>query len=239
MAPSQLAQLKAALSSSGLNRKSQSKKSKKSGGKKGGAQDVDRAKKMVKLDEIRARFNKFDERETRTKHDVGGRNLKGVTGRPTAARSAGLEQRRQTLLGEHHLRDHRGTFRDRRFGENDPTMSMEDRMQERYTRERQRGQGKKGMFNLDDDEFEDEEDGFALGGLTHGGRSVMDLPGDDFDMMGMGEDDEDNGAISRQRVMREHFGGFRGESDEEEDGEVSLTTPVRVAHSIHSQTFTR
>lgn len=65
MAPSQLAQLKAALSTAGLNRKSASKKSKKGGGKKGGAQDVDRAKKLAKLDEIRAKFNKFDERETR------------------------------------------------------------------------------------------------------------------------------------------------------------------------------
>ncbi|CAK9782291.1 Nop14-like protein [Cutaneotrichosporon oleaginosum] len=229
MAPSQLAQLKAALSTSGLNRKTQSKKSKKSGGKKGGAQDVDRAKKMAKLDEIRARFNKFDERETRTKHDVGGRNLKGVTGRPTAARSAGLEQRRQTLLGEHHLRDHRGSFRDRRFGENDPSMSLEDRMLERYTRERQRGQGKKGMFNLEDDEGFDDEDGFALG-LTHGGRSVMDLPGDDFEMMGMGEEDEFSGAISRQRVAREHFGGFRDE--DEEEGEERKKTKHEVMSEI-------
>lgn len=94
MAPSQLAQLKAALSSAGLNRKSVSKKTKK-GGKKGGAQEVDRAKKAAKLDEIRAKFNKFDERETKIKHNVGGRNLKGVTGKPTASRQAGIEQVRR------------------------------------------------------------------------------------------------------------------------------------------------
>lgn len=69
MAPSQLAQLKAALQSTGLNRKSQSKKSKKGGGKKGGAQDVDRAKKIAKLDDIHRKFNKFDERETRVRSD--------------------------------------------------------------------------------------------------------------------------------------------------------------------------
>lgn len=91
MGPSQLAQLKNALNSAGLNRKSVAKKTKK-GGKKGGSQDVDRAKKSAKLDEIRSRFNKFDERETKLKHDVGGRKLKGVTGRPTATRQAGLEQ---------------------------------------------------------------------------------------------------------------------------------------------------
>lgn len=130
-------------------------------------------------------------------------------------------QRRQTLLQEHNLKDHTGTFRDRRFGESDPTMSLEDRMLERYTRERQRGQGKKGMFNLEDDDnlFGDDDDGFALGGLTHGGRSVMDLPGDDFVAQGFGEDDEEetNGAIDRRQVMRNHFGGF---GDEEEDEEM-------------------
>lgn len=90
MAPSQLAQLKAALSSAGLNRKTVSKKDRK--GKKGGSQDVDRKKKVAKLNDIHSRFNKFDERETKVKHDVGGRKLKGVTGRPTATRQAGLEQ---------------------------------------------------------------------------------------------------------------------------------------------------
>lgn len=89
MAPSQLQQLKAALNTAGLNRKSVGTKKKKKGGK---SQDVDRAKKAAKLDEIRTKFNKFDERETKTKHDVGGRNLKGVVGRPAASRQAGIEQ---------------------------------------------------------------------------------------------------------------------------------------------------
>lgn len=92
-------------------------------------------------------------------------------------------------------------------------------MLERYTRERQRGQGKKGMFNIEDDDnlFGDDDDGFALGGLTHGGRDVMDLPGDDFVAQGFGEDDEEetNGAIDRRQVMRNHFGGF-GDEDEDE-----------------------
>lgn len=65
MAPSQLSQLKAALNTAGLNRKSASKKDRK--GKKGRSQDVDRAKKAAKLDEIRAKFNSFDERETKVR----------------------------------------------------------------------------------------------------------------------------------------------------------------------------
>ncbi|WWC90039.1 uncharacterized protein L201_004969 [Kwoniella dendrophila CBS 6074] len=225
MAPSQLSQLKAALSSAGLNNKNYSKKEKKAY-KKGGARETDRAKKLDKLEEIRRNLNKFDERETKVKHDVGGRNLKGVTGRPSASKQAGLEQRRKSLLPEHQLKDHTGTFRDRRFGENDPTLSIEDRMLERYTRERQRGQGKKGLFNIEDDEdngLDGFDDGFALGGLTHGGRSVMDLPGDDFDAQGFGErDDEDDdedakqGRIDRRTVNKINFGGFDGDEDEEE-----------------------
>ncbi|WRT67141.1 uncharacterized protein IL334_004107 [Kwoniella shivajii] len=221
MAPSQLSQLKAALSSAGLNKKNHSKKEKKAY-KKGGARETDRAKKLDKLEEIRRNLNKFDERETKVKHDVGGRNLKGVVGRPSASKQAGLEQRKKSLLPEHQLRDHTGTFRDRRFGENDPSLSIEDRMLERYTRERQRGQGKKGLFNLEDaeDELDGFDEGFALGGLTHGGRSVLDLPGDDFEAQGFGErdDDEDEtkGTVDRRTVNKVHFGGFDGDEDEEE-----------------------
>ncbi|WVR05233.1 hypothetical protein IAU60_002245 [Kwoniella sp. DSM 27419] len=223
MAPSQLAQLKTALSSAGLNKKNFSKKEKKAF-KKGGARETDRAKKLDKLEEIRRNLNKFDERETKLKHDVGGRNLKGVIGRPSASKQAGLEQRRKSLLPEHQLRDHTGTFRDRRFGEANPDMSIEDRMLERYTRERQRGQGKKGLFNLEDegdslgmDLF---DEGEAMGGLTHGGRNVLDLPGDDFEAQGLGErddeDDLDKGRVDRRTVNRAHFGGFDGDADEED-----------------------
>lgn len=100
-------------------------------------------------------------------------------------------------------------------------MSLEDKMLERYTRERQRGQGKKGMFNLEDGDDLGLDDGEALGGLTHGGRSVMDLPGDDFDAQGFGEQDEDDkGRIGRRTVQQVHFGGFghdaEGEGEEPE-----------------------
>lgn len=66
MGGSQLTQLKSALSSAGLNRKTASKKDKKAW-KKGGARETDRGKTMAKLDEIRKSLNKFDERETRVR----------------------------------------------------------------------------------------------------------------------------------------------------------------------------
>lgn len=106
MAGSQLTQLKTALTSAGLNRKTASKKDKKAW-KKGGARETDRNKTLAKFEDIRKNLNKFDQKETRVslrwtatgrisrfqvKHDVGGRNLKGVTGRPSASKQAGLEQ---------------------------------------------------------------------------------------------------------------------------------------------------
>ena len=66
---------------------------------------------------------------------------------------------------------------DRRFGENDPTMTPEERMLERFTRERQRA-SKGVMFNLED---EDE--------LTHYGQSLSNL--DDFDDVGLGLDENE------------------------------------------------
>ena len=80
-------------------------------------------------------------------------------------------------MKEFEEKDHSGGIVDRRFGENDPTMSLEERMLERFTRERQRA-SKGAVFNLED---EDE--------LTHYGQSLSKL--DDFDSVGLDLDDED------------------------------------------------
>lgn len=81
------------------------------------------------------------------------------------------------MLKEWEERNRAGGIVDRRFGENDPSMSLEERMLERFTRERQRAS--KGVaFNLED---EDE--------LTHYGQSLSKL--DDFDNVGLGLDSED------------------------------------------------
>jgi len=103
-------------------------------------------------------------------------------------------------------------------------MSVEERMLERFTRERQRAS--KGMaYNL-----EEEED------LTHYGQSLSKL--DDFDDIGLhtASDDEETsgvphsfssqlaglfyiqGQIGHDVVSRAHFGGFEDEGDEEEEG---------------------
>ena len=78
---------------------------------------------------------------------------------------------------------------DRRFGENDPTMTPDERMLERFTRERQRA-SKGAAFNLED---EDE--------LTHYGQSLSKL--DDFDHVGLElDDDEDEGMYCTFPILR-------------------------------------
>ncbi len=81
------------------------------------------------------------------------------------------------MLKEFQEKDRAGGIVDRRFGENDPSMSLEDRMLERFTKERQRA-SRGATFNLED---EDE--------LTHYGQSLSKL--DDFDDVEMGLDDEE------------------------------------------------
>ena len=67
-------------------------------------------------------------------------------------------------------------------------MTPEERMLERFTRERQRG-SKGAAFNLED---EDE--------LTHYGQSLSKL--DDFDTVGLGLDEEEDEGMCRSSAYR-------------------------------------
>ena len=86
------------------------------------------------------------------------------------------------MLKEYDEKGKAGGIVDRRFGENDPTMSLEERMLERFTKERQRAS--KGVaFNLDDDDD-----------LTHYGQSLSKL--DDFDQVGLRIDSDEEEETS-------------------------------------------
>ena len=93
---------------------------------------------------------------------------------------------------------------DKRFGEDDPNMTPEDKMLERFTREKQSRAKGGAMFNLEED-----------ADLTHYGQSLAGL--DDFDEteLGYSDDDEDKGAIGGDIVSHSHFGGF-GEAEPDE-----------------------
>ncbi|KAI5123379.1 hypothetical protein M0805_006087 [Coniferiporia weirii] len=203
---SQLTQLKSALTQAGLNGKPPSGKKRKHTAP---PREANKDKNDQKLLEIQQKLNPFDVKVTRLKHDVGGRRLKGVTGRPQESKQAGIEQRKRTLLKEYEAKNHAGGIIDRRFGENDPTMTPEERMLERFTKERQRAP-RGAVFNLED---EDE--------LTHYGQSLSKM--DDFDDAGLGtgvnDDSDSDGKIDAQIVKQAHFGGFDDEDSDEDGGE--------------------
>ena len=119
------------------------------------------------------------------------------------------------LLKEHASRHHAGGVVDRRFGENDPTMTPEERMLERFTREKQRV-SRSAVFNLDDEEE-----------LTHYGQSLSNL--DDFDdadlsMEGAEDAEDEPDNIDAAVVRGQHFGGF---DDELESNEVRVCSHIR------------
>ncbi|ETI25809.1 hypothetical protein G647_02585 [Cladophialophora carrionii CBS 160.54] len=181
MAPSQLKQLKASLRENGVLGPQKSKKQRKSAGKD--AQK--RAQRNAALDDIRERFNPFEVKAParKAKYDfVNGKNVKPAVGRPGVTRGLGEERRRETLLKEMQRRNKVGGMLDRRFGEDDPTMTPEQRAAERFARQNERKMKKTSMFNLEDDSEEEMT-------LTHGGRSLDFGSGvkDDFD-----EDDVDD-----------------------------------------------
>lgn len=109
-----------------------------------------------------------------------------------------------------------GGILDRRFGENDPTMTPEQRAAERFARESERKSRKSNVFNLEDD-----EDGIQL---THQGRTFSfddESRNDDFaesDLTGSeGEDDSERPA-KRRRLSEDALPA----ADEENEDAVPL-----------------
>ncbi|PVF95514.1 Nop14-like protein [Serendipita vermifera] len=224
MGGSQLKQLKAAISSSGVNQSPSNPRKRKRGTSfDSGAVLEHREKRAEKLKAIHEKFNPFDIKVEKLKHDVGGRKIKGVVGKPSLSKQAGLDQRKKTLLVEYEKKDKVGGVMDRRFGENDPTMSLEERMLGRFTKERQRA-SKGTIYNLEDQEE-----------LTHYGQSLSKL--DDFDNIGLNLDDEDAeddaGQIDANTVKATHFKGFSDdESMDDEDGPPRKKTKAEVMAEV-------
>lgn len=107
-----------------------------------------------------------------------------------------------------------GGILDRRFGEDDPTMTPEEKAMERFVKEKQRG-GKKGsMFDLEDGMEAEEQ-------LTHLGQSLSLDKGkavDDFDATGLslseaGDTDKEGDLRSRKRRRLSASGDEEGDVD--------------------------
>ena len=84
---SQLSQLKSALSQAGLTKQSQPARKRR----RAQNEEKDNAKRAARLRDIQQKLNPFDVKVTKLKHDVGGRKLRGVSGKPAQSKQAGIE----------------------------------------------------------------------------------------------------------------------------------------------------
>ncbi|KAK9815549.1 hypothetical protein WJX72_005610 [[Myrmecia] bisecta] len=133
------------------------------------------------------------------KFDVLGKKVKGQQ-RPTGkARSDAVEKRKKTLLVEYKQLRKSNNFIDRRFGEDDDTLTEEEKAIARFQKQRMTELAGSKFALADDDEEEP---------LTHMGRSLAELDhtagrGVSFPDHG----DDDDGQLGEDLVNELHFGG--------------------------------
>ncbi|RYC62852.1 hypothetical protein CHU98_g3357 [Xylaria longipes] len=201
MPGSQLKRLKASLREQGVIGPQQSKKQRRKVAQNG---KVNTNKRAAALESIREEFNPFDFKhnargpkfQVTSNRPVLGDAAKGIAGRPGDAKAMGEERRRQTLLVEMNRRNKTGGIRDQRIGENDTSMTYEEKMAQRFVREKQ--SHKISMFDLEDDE--------PIDGLTHMGKSLSFPERDDFEEADLldpeGGDSGDELADSQRGLKR-------------------------------------
>ncbi|RHY90365.1 hypothetical protein DYB35_009782, partial [Aphanomyces astaci] len=152
--------------------------------------------------------NAFDvQKNSKSKYEVLGKRVKGQGRNVAAARADAEERRRSTLLKQFQGRKKNNEYKDRRLGEQNEDMSLEDKMIARFQTERKRQyqQRNAAKFNLNDDGESDREEEL----LTHRGSKIDDF--DNIDMAGEGSDDDEDRAfdhkLGRDIVNQLHFGG--------------------------------
>ncbi|EDQ92709.1 uncharacterized protein MONBRDRAFT_35747 [Monosiga brevicollis MX1] len=162
--------------------------------------------------------NPFELQQQRRKHDVLGQKVKGERGNKARARDAAIKSREKSLLVEYRQRHKDSRFTDKRFGEYNTGMSVEEKMLARFAAEQRKKHSRSSVFNLDDDDEDAEE---LL--LTHNNRPLSEamdsyIPSDEE----MDEDAQDFGAraTNADMVSRFHFGGGdAGDEEEQDDGQ--------------------
>lgn len=154
--------------------------------------------------------NPFEMRFSKHKHNVLNRKIKGVRGTPGSSRSSALTHRENAHAAFTHASASASAFVDRRFGENDATLSLEDKMMARYVAHRSHSRSSaQQSFSLADDPDDDPDDA----NLTHLGHSLAAMPDDMFRRRPHShDDDEAAGELDKHTVRTAHFGGFPSET---------------------------
>ncbi|KAI0164774.1 Nop14-like protein [Xylariaceae sp. FL1272] len=222
MPGSQLKRLKASLREQGVIGPQQSKKQKRKIAQDGKAHANKRA---VALESLRDQFNPFDFKhnargpkfQVTSNRQATGDAAKGITGRPGDAKAAGEERRRQTLLVEMNRRNKTGGIRDQRFGENDASMPYEEKMLQRFVKEKQSNKGS--VFDLEDDE--------PTGGLTHMGKALPFMDHDDFEETDLLDPEGNESGDESKDILRGLKRARDTENADSEDGDEADPEPER------------
>ena len=159
--------------------------------------------------------NPFNMKVTKPKFDVLNRNLdRSARGSTVTSRTRAEAIRSATLLPEWKQlkKGHVAAFVDRRFGEKNKSLSREEKMQERFTREQQRRakvqQRKKNRFDLNDDAGNYDSAGELA--LTHGGQSLSALNDEELEAYDALDPEEEEAAfggnLGRRFVAESNFG---------------------------------
>lgn len=152
--------------------------------------------------------NPFEVRFNHQKRSVLGRKTKHDRGLPGISRSKATEKRKKTLLKEYQERFKANKFVDRRIGEYDPSLSVDDKMAARFVAER-KPSFKNAMYNLEEEEV-----------LTHYGQSLATI--EKFDDPRSDSDEDEDQRLGAEFVKSAHFGGgflTKKEEGAEDDGE--------------------
>jgi len=155
-------------------------------------------KKYVKIPKLKkAPENPFDKfANSKKKHEVINRRVKGEDRNVGKARKNSIEARKNRLQQDYLSTKKTNSFADRRFGESDADLSLEDKMFLRFQKERVKKAKNVSIFNLDGGEDT----------LTHKGEILGKSNVDDNDWH---SDDEDgHGGLDKEVVNSLHFGGF-------------------------------
>lgn len=158
-----------------------------------------------------AKVNPFEQKVNKPKFSVLNRQVVGTKGRPSQSRARSHELRKKSLAPELARRGRTSEFIDRRFGERNREISSEEKMLERFSRERIRSSKKKSVFNLQEPVDTQDDYSHTLT-LTHRGKNIDDL--DDFDSDPDISDVESDGGLDRHVVRTGHFGGGNFDGDE-------------------------
>lgn len=172
----------------------------------------------------------FERLGNKKRFDILGRKTKGEVRSVNKLRSAAVDKRKSTLLVEYRQLRKSNAFIDRRFGEDDETLTNDERNLLRFQKQRLREMaGSK--FALQDDEPGGQEDQ-----LTHLGRSLADM--EDIGA-GWSSDDDANGQLDDQLTRDLHFGGgfepskrTRDLGDQDGDAEPMRKTKKEVMEEI-------